>query len=165
MVILYTFFTVVAILLFIALWIRTEKNIIIINTIIAVSLFFFTPTIVNTYYTASDDIRILFHSDHKNDIQVVEKTIQDQNLPFSLYKKESLQSSKHHNFLAILVVKTSYSKLTTEEIYSFIAKMPKNKMSISFSDKISGQVVIVETVENGSITNCFPEETCSILQI
>jgi hypothetical protein len=166
MVTLYTFFTGVAILLFIALWIKTEKKIIIIiNTSIAVSVFLFTPTLVNTYYTASDDIRILFNSDHKNDIQAIEKTIQDQNLPFSLYKKESLQSSKYHNYLAILVVKTLHSKLTPEEIYSFIAKMPTTQMSISFSDMISGQVVIVETDENRSITNCFQKKRAAVFKL
>lgn len=164
MVTLYTFFVGVAILLFIALWIKTEsKIIIIINTGIAVAMLLFTPAIANTYSTASEDIRTLFHSNHKDEIQAIEKTIDDQHLPFSLYKKESLQDSKYYNYLSILVVKTLHSELTSEEIQSFIGKMPKSIMSISFSDRINGQEVIIETDENRSITGCRPEETCSNL--
>lgn len=163
---LYTFFAGVACLLFIALWIKTERKIIIIiNTSIAIVILLLTPAIANIYYTASEDIRIMFHSNHKNEILAIEKIIKDQHLPFSIYKKESLQDSKYYNYLSILVVKTSDNKLTSEEIQSFIGKMPISKMSISFSDKVNGHVVIIETDENRNITNCTPEEACTQLQI
>jgi hypothetical protein len=163
---LYTFLLGVACLLFIALWIKTEsKIIIIINTSFAIAMLLFTPAITNTYYTATEDIRILFHSNHKSEIQAIEKIIKEQHLPFSIYKKESLQNSKYYNYLSILVVKTSDSKLTSEEIKSFIGKIPKSKMSIYFSDKINGRVVIIKTDENSNIKDCRPEETCSNLQI
>lgn len=166
MMTLYTFLLGISILLYIALWIKTEsKIIIIINTSIAFAMLLFTPAIANTYYTASEDIRILFHSNYKNEIQAIETSIKDQHLPFFVYKKESLQNSKYYNYLSILVVKTSDSKLTSEEIQSFIGKMPKSKMSICFSDRINGQVVIIDTDENRNITDCRPEETCSHLQI
>jgi hypothetical protein len=170
MMTLYTFLLGVTCLLFIALWIKTEnKIIIIINTsiaiAIAIAMLLFTPAITNTYYTATEDIRILFHSNYNNEIQAIETSIKDQHLPFHIYKKESLQNSKYYNYLPILVVKTSDSKLTSEEIQSFIGKMPKGKMSIYFSDKINGRVVIIKTDENSNITDCRPEETCRNLQI
>lgn len=166
MMTIYTFLLGVACLLFIAFWIKTEsKIIIIINTSIAIAMLLLTPAITNTYYTATENIRILFHSNFKNEIQAIETSIKDQNLPFLIYKKESLQNSKYYNYLSILVVKTSDSKLTSEEIQSFIGKIPKSKMSIYFSDKINGRVVIIKTDENNNITDCRSEETCSNLQI
>ncbi|HBS44569.1 MAG TPA: hypothetical protein DEA91_09150 [Paenibacillus sp.] len=166
MMTIYTFLLGVACLLFIAFWIKTEsKIIIIINTSIAIAMLLLTPAITNTYYTATENIRILFHSNFKNEIQAIETSIKDQNLPFLIYKKESLQNSKYYNNLSILVVKTSDSKLTSEEIQSFIGKIPKSKMSIYFSDKINGRVVIIKTDENNNITDCRSEETCRNLQI
>jgi hypothetical protein len=51
MVTLYTFLTGVAIVLYIALWIKTErKMIIMLNTTIAISLLVFTPALGNAYY-------------------------------------------------------------------------------------------------------------------
>lgn len=166
MMILYTFLLGISILLYIAFWIKTEsKIIVIINTSIAIAMLLFTPFITNTYYTATEDIRLLFHSNYKNEIQAIETSINDQHLPFSIHKKESLQNSKYYNYLSILIAKTSDSKLTSEEIQSFIDKMPKSKMSIYFSDKIDGRVVIIKTDENNNITDCRPEETCRNLQI
>ncbi|WP_342410541.1 hypothetical protein [Paenibacillus sp. FSL R10-2778] len=166
MMTLYTFLVGVACLLFIALWIKTERKIIIIiNTSIAIAMLLFTPAIANTYYTASEDIRMLFHSNYKNEIQAIERIIKDHHLPFSIYKKESLQNSKYYNYLSILVIKNSDSKLTSEEIQSFIGKMPITKMSIYFSDNINGRVVIIKTDENRDIKNCTPKKTCSNLQI
>lgn len=163
---LYTFLAGVALVLFVSIWIKTErKMLIIINTSFAVCLLIFTPAIANGLYTAPEEIRTLFHSNHKKEIQAIEKTIQDQHLPFSLYKKESLQSSKEHNFLAILLIKTSHSKLTPEEIYSFIDYIPKSKMLIYFDDMVQGQVAIIELDDNKNITNCKPKESCNSLQI
>lgn len=162
---LYTFFVGVTILLYIALWIKTNKKlIIIINTGIAFAMLLLTPAIANTYFTASEEIRILFHSNHKNEIQAIEKIIKDQQMPYSLYKRESLKKSKYYDYLSIAVVKTSHSELTSEDIQSFIDKMPKRKMSISFSNSISGDLVIIEIDENKSITNCFPENLAACFE-
>lgn len=163
---LFIFLAGVALVLLVSLWIKTKrKRIILINTSFAVCLLIFTPAIGNGLYTAPEQIQTLFHSDHKKEIQAIEKTIQDQHLPFSLYKKESLQSSKEHNSLAILLIKTSYSKLTPEEIYSFIDYMPKSKMLISFDDMVQGKVVIIELDDNKNITNCIPKENCNTILI
>lgn len=163
---LYTLLAGVALVLFITLWINTERkmNIIIIASF-AVCLLIFTPAIGNGLYTAPEELRTLFHSNHKKEIQAIEKTIQDQQLPFSLYKKESLQSSKEHNFLAVLLVKSSNSKITPEEIYSFIDYMPKSKMLISFDDMVQGKGISIELDDKKNITNCIPKETCNSLQI
>jgi hypothetical protein len=97
MMTLYTFLVGVACLLFIALWIKTErKKIIIIN--IAIAMLLFTPVITNTCYTAKEEIRIMFHSNYKNEIQAIETSIKVQYLPFFIYK---MRVSKIQNIITI----------------------------------------------------------------
>ncbi|WP_440961665.1 hypothetical protein ACN6KS_07090 [Paenibacillus nitricinens] len=95
MMTLYTFLFGVACLLFIALWIKTEsKIIIIINTSFAIAMLLFTPAITNIYYTATEDIQILFHSNFKDEIQAIETSIKEQHLPSSIFHLQKRESPK-----------------------------------------------------------------------
>lgn len=143
----------------------SDKKIIMMSGFISLIFVFATPSIVPAIISFPGDVQRMLRTNHKEEIQTISKMIDDHNLPFSIFEKESLSLSKDNGYISIMVLKYTDEQLTKEDIQNLVKYLPFGDMKINFNDNINGEIFEMYIDKQRNVSSCLPIETCNEMEL